>query len=80
MMQMPFFTIPLLGSDKAAEELNRFLGTYRILAVDVRAAYRNQNPSDSRNDNLGFRCARAHDRTGGSGPEQTAVPSVPRDR
>jgi superfamily II DNA helicase RecQ len=33
-MKLRFFTIPIRGGDEAAEELNRFLGTHRILAVD----------------------------------------------
>jgi hypothetical protein len=33
-MQLRFFTIPLLGGEAAAEELNRFLASHRILAVD----------------------------------------------
>ena len=33
-MQLRFFTVPILGGEDAAEELNRFLGAHRILAVD----------------------------------------------
>lgn len=33
-MQLRFFTIPIHAGDMAAEELNRFLGMHRILAVD----------------------------------------------
>ena len=33
-MQLRFFTIPVLGGEEAAEELNRFLAGHRILAVD----------------------------------------------
>jgi superfamily II DNA helicase RecQ len=33
-MQLRFFTIPVLGGEAAAEELNRFLAGHRILAVD----------------------------------------------
>jgi len=33
-MQLRFFTIPIHGGDEAADELNRFLGIHRILAVD----------------------------------------------
>ena len=33
-MQLRFFTIPLLGGESAADELNRFLSANRILAVD----------------------------------------------
>jgi len=39
-------------------------------ARNVRAAYRNHNDPANRNDNLGFRCARAHERIGWSAPEQ----------
>lgn len=33
-MQLRFFTIPVIGGDEAAEELNRFLAGHRILALD----------------------------------------------
>ena len=33
-MKLRFFTIPIRGGDEATEELNRFLGMHRILAVD----------------------------------------------
>jgi len=51
-------------------------GSWNNNARNVRAANRNQNDPDNRNDNLGFRCARAHHRTGRSGPEQIAIPGV----
>ncbi|MBF0423839.1 MAG: SUMF1/EgtB/PvdO family nonheme iron enzyme [Magnetococcales bacterium] len=38
-------------------------GSWNNDARNVRAASRNGNHPDDRNDNLGFRCARAHDRT-----------------
>jgi len=52
-------------------------GSWNNNARNVRAAYRNHNDPDNRNDNLGFRCARAHNRTERSGPEQIAIPGVP---
>ena len=42
----------------------------------MRAAYRNANEPDDRNDNLGFRCARAHERVGESAPEQADLRGV----
>ncbi len=33
-MQLRFFNIPVRGDDEAADELNQFLGSQRILAVD----------------------------------------------
>ncbi|MCG6943539.1 MAG: HRDC domain-containing protein [Thiohalocapsa sp.] len=33
-MQLRFFTIPVVGGEAAADELNRFLGSQRILSVD----------------------------------------------
>lgn len=33
-MQLRFFTIPVHGGDEAAEALNRFLGSHRVLAID----------------------------------------------
>jgi len=52
-------------------------GSWNNKARNVRCAYRNQNHPGNRNDNIGFRPARAHDRTRGSGPEQTVVPVAP---
>ena len=37
-MQLRFFTIPLLGGEAAADDLNRFLAAHRILAVDRQLA------------------------------------------
>lgn len=37
-MQLKFFTIPLLGGEDAAEDLNRFLIGHRILSVDRQLA------------------------------------------
>lgn len=33
-MQLRFFTIPVHGGDAAADELNRFFGSHRIVAVE----------------------------------------------
>lgn len=33
-MQVQFFTIPVQSGDEAAEELNLFLGSHRIVAID----------------------------------------------
>ena len=33
-MQVRFFTIPIHGNDKAADELNQFLNTHRIASID----------------------------------------------
>lgn len=52
-------------------------GSWNNNARNVRCACRNQNQPDNRNDNIGFRPARAHDWTGQSEPEQTAVPARP---
>ncbi|MCF1182037.1 SUMF1/EgtB/PvdO family nonheme iron enzyme [Marichromatium gracile] len=48
-------------------------GSWNNNARNCRSAYRNRNEPDNRNNNLGFRCARAHDRGGGLGPEQTGL-------
>jgi superfamily II DNA helicase RecQ len=37
-MQLRFFTIPILGGESAAAELNRFLASHRVLAVDRQLA------------------------------------------
>jgi hypothetical protein len=51
-------------------------GSWNNNAQNVRSAYRNANDPGNRNNNNGFRCARAHDRTGGSAPEQAAIPAI----
>jgi hypothetical protein len=51
-------------------------GSWIDNARNVRAAYRNDNDPANRNDNLGFRCARAHERIGESAPEQTGLHGV----
>lgn len=33
-MQLKFFTIPVLGGEDAAEDLNRFLAAHRVLSLD----------------------------------------------
>lgn len=33
-MKLHFITVPIHGSDAAEEELNRFLASHRVLAVD----------------------------------------------
>lgn len=47
-------------------------GSWNNNAQNARAAYHNRNHTDDRNDNIGFRRARIHDRTE-SGPEQTIL-------
>ena len=42
----------------------------------MRSAYRNHNDPANRNDNIGFRCARAHERVGVSAPEQAGFHGV----
>jgi hypothetical protein len=51
-------------------------GAWNNNARNVRAACRNRSAPDDRNDNLGFRCARAPERTGVSVPEQADLPSA----
>ncbi len=48
-------------------------GSWNGNARNVRAAYRSRNEPDNRWNNLGFRCAGAHARTGWFGPEQTVI-------
>ncbi len=52
-------------------------GSWNNKARNCRCACRNQNDPGNRNNDLGFRPARAHDRTGWSEPEQTALPAIP---
>ena len=58
--------------------MNRVIrsGSWNDNARNVRSAYRNRNEPGNRNDNLGFRCARAHGWTGGSAPEQAGLPAI----
>jgi hypothetical protein len=53
-------------------------GSWINNARNCRCAYRNRNEPENRNNNLGFRCARAHDRDGRPGPEQTLLRGVER--
>ena len=55
-------------------------GSWNDDARNIRAAYRNHNDPANRNDNLGFRCARAHERGGNSAPEQACLQGSPRSR
>ncbi|MBX3516755.1 MAG: SUMF1/EgtB/PvdO family nonheme iron enzyme [Rhodospirillales bacterium] len=59
--------------------VNRVLrgGSWNNNARNVRSAYRNANDPGNRNNNIGFRCARAHGRAGWPAPEQTAIPAIP---
>lgn len=52
------------GRKSAANRVIRG-GSWNDDARNVRAAYRNHDDPADRNDNLGFRCARAHERVGG---------------
>ena len=49
-------------------------GSWNNKARNVRAAYRNYNDPGNRNNNLGFRCARAHAWSGCSLPETGSYP------
>ena len=48
-------------------------GSWNDNARNCRSAYRNRNAPDNRNDNIGFRPARAPDRRGSAGPDQVGV-------
>ena len=61
--------------ERAAERVVRG-GSWNDNARNVRAAYRNRNAPDNRNDNLGFRCARAHARSDINAPEQVCLHGV----
>lgn len=50
-------------------------GSWNSNARNVRAANRNANDPANRNDNLGFRVARAHEQVGRSAPDQTSAAS-----
>ena len=63
------------GREGAANRVIRG-GSWNNDARNVRAAYRNHNDPTNRNDNLGFRCARAHERVGVSAPEQARFQGV----
>ena len=53
-------------------------GSWNNNARNVRAAYRNNNDPGTRNNNLGFRCARAHagSRRVGTVPEPVVILSA----
>ncbi|PZN81638.1 MAG: hypothetical protein DM484_08010 [Candidatus Methylumidiphilus alinenensis] len=51
-------------------------GSWNNNARNCRSAYRNNNDPDNRNNNTGFRCARAHDQAGRLEPEQAAIHGV----
>ena len=71
-----------------AWESDRNAGVARVLrggswndnARNVRAACRNHNDPDNRNDNIGFRCARAHDRMESPNLNRSLSQVFPRDR
>jgi len=68
-------TDPLGPMEAGAERVVRGGSWYGIARI-VRAAYRARSRPGIRRDDLGFRCARAHDGTAASRPEQTAIPGV----
>lgn len=51
-------------------------GSWNEIARNVRAAARNWNHPENRNDNLGFRLARAQPWAGGPTPDPTLAPSA----
>ena len=52
-------------------------GSWNDNARNGRAAFRNFNDPTNRNDNLGFRCARAHEWIGVSASEQVCFRGSP---
>jgi formylglycine-generating enzyme required for sulfatase activity len=66
------------GRESAANRVLRG-GSWNDNARNVRAAYRNDNDPADRNDDIGFRCARAHERVGASAPEQAGFHGVAGD-
>ncbi len=64
--------------DESHEGSNRVIrgGSWNSNAENVRAANRNWNEPDDRNDNLGFRLARAHERAVVPAPDPTLVQPV----
>jgi hypothetical protein len=52
-------------------------GSWNNDARNVRAACRNHNDPANRNNNLGFRPARAHEQAGWPVPEQAGFPAFP---
>ncbi len=63
------------GREAAANRVLRG-GSWNNEARNVRSAYRNHDDPANRNDNIGFRCARAHERVGASAPEQACFHGV----
>jgi len=70
-------------ADGRTNGANRSLrgGSWNNIARNVRAAYRNWNHPEDRNDNIGFRCAQAHgqdsvppDQTIGRGHMRASMP------
>lgn len=58
-----------------ANRVNRG-GSWNSNARNVRAANRNNWHPDNRNDNLGFRCARAHLQAGWPAPDPAVILSA----
>lgn len=86
-MNIAFFAVPTLSSREAEQELNRFLDAHRVVSVvrggswnnnarNVRAANRNANEPSNRDNNLGFRLARAQTQAGEPAPDPAATQSV----
>lgn len=71
---MPDDLIHLDTVDNGPNRVNRG-GSWNSNARNVRAANRNWNTPGNRNDNLGFRLARAQTWVGWPTPDPTAVPS-----
>ena len=76
-MKMRWPTV--MGSGVGQSGTNRVIrgGSWNNTARNARAAYRNGNTPDDRNNNLGFRLARALGWTGWSASDQTDIVSVP---
>ena len=67
-MKMAFFRIPVMYPDDVTEQLNRFLASHH-------PTYPNANLPENRNNNLGFRCALAHEWRGCAVIEQIFIRS-----
>lgn len=71
-MRLHFLAIPVFDPAEGESELNRFLSTHRIIALD------RQLVSDGpRNHNLGFRLAREQEGRRSLPPDPTSAASVP---
>ena len=57
-------TMPSMGDGRNGSKRVLRGGSWINNARNVRAAYRNANDPGKRNDNIGFRLARAHERIG----------------